>query len=92
MFGVPLLGPSNVFCDNEAVFKNSSIAATTLKKKHNCITYHKVRESVAAGIIRLFKEDGESNLADILTKALGRIKRIYLRSRIMYDGKIKSKN
>ena len=34
MFGVPLEGPTNVFCDNEAVFKNASQPDSTLKKKH----------------------------------------------------------
>ena len=29
MFGVPLEGPTNVFCDNEAVFKNASISDST---------------------------------------------------------------
>ena len=30
MFGVPLEGPTNVFCDNEAVFKNASQPDSTL--------------------------------------------------------------
>ena len=90
MFGIPLDGAANVFCDNEAVCKNSSVAESVLKKKHNSIAYHKVRECVAARIIRIYKEDSESNLADILTKSLGREKRIYLRSRIMYDEKVKN--
>ena len=34
MFWVPLEGPTNIFMDNEAVFKNSSIPDSTLKKKH----------------------------------------------------------
>ena len=34
MFGVPLEGPTNIFCDNESVFKNASIPDSTLKKKH----------------------------------------------------------
>ena len=90
MFGVPLEGPANVFCDNEAVYKNSSMAASTLKKKHNSIAYHKTRECVASGVMKVFKEDSESNLADILTKSLGKNKRVYLRSRIMFDQKVKS--
>ena len=32
MFGVPLDGPANVFCDNEAVYKNTVIPESTLKK------------------------------------------------------------
>jgi Reverse transcriptase (RNA-dependent DNA polymerase) len=70
MFGVPLEGLANVFCDNQGVVKNTSIPQSTLNKKHNAINYHSVREAVAAGIIRVAKEDSETNLADILTKRL----------------------
>ena len=41
-----------------------------LKKKHNAIAYHKARESIAAGILRIAKEDSKTNIADILTKLL----------------------
>lgn len=89
MFGIPIEGPANVFCDNEAVYKNSSIAASTLKKKHNSIAYHKVRECVACGVLIVYKEESGSNLADILTKCLAKAQRIYLRERIMYNEKVK---
>jgi hypothetical protein len=39
-------------------------------KKHNAINYHAVREVVAAGILRVGKEDGKTNLADLLTKVI----------------------
>ena len=90
MFGVPLDEHANVFCDNEAVYKNASFAASTLKKKHNSIAYHKVRECVASAALVIFKEDSGSNLADILTKSLKKLQRVYLRSRIMYTGKVKA--
>ena len=70
MFGVPISGPTNVFCDNRGVVKNTSIPQSVLMKKHNSINYHAVREAVAAGIIRVGKEDGTTNLADLLTKVL----------------------
>ena len=35
MFGVPIEGPTNIFCDNEAVYKNCSIPESTLRKKHH---------------------------------------------------------
>ena len=70
MFGVPIEGPANVFCDNHGVVKNVNIPKSTLMKKHNAINYHPVREAVAAGILRMGKEDGEMNLADLLTKVL----------------------
>jgi hypothetical protein len=70
MFGIPIDGPANVFCDNRGVVKNMSMLESTLMKKHNAIDYHAVREAVAAGILRVGKEDGEMNLADLLTKVI----------------------
>ena len=84
MMGVPIEGPTHVFCDNEAVYKNSSIAHSTLKKKHNSICFHRVRECVAAGIQVIHKVDSADNLSDILTKSLPAHIRKKLRSFIMY--------
>jgi hypothetical protein len=70
MFGVPIDGPANVFCDNRGVVRNTSIPESTLMKKHNAINYHSVREAAAAGILRVGKEDGETNAADLLMKSL----------------------
>ena len=40
MFCVSLIGEANVFCDNEAIYKNLAFAKSALKKKHNSICYH----------------------------------------------------
>jgi hypothetical protein len=37
MFGVPINGLLNVFCDNQGVVYNISIPESTLTKKHNAI-------------------------------------------------------
>ncbi|KAI2501848.1 Reverse transcriptase (RNA-dependent DNA polymerase) [Fragilaria crotonensis] len=57
MMGVPIEDPCNVFCDNEAVVKNSTRPESTLKKKHQAIAYHRTREAQAAGTVRIAKED-----------------------------------
>jgi hypothetical protein len=44
MFGIPIEGPANVFCDNKSVVTNSTVPTSTLKKKHNSIAYHRVKE------------------------------------------------
>jgi hypothetical protein len=44
MFGVPVGGPVNVYCDNKGVVSNMSIPESTLTKKHNSINYHVIRE------------------------------------------------
>ena len=59
MFGIPIDGP-------QAVTMNCSIPDSTLKKKHHSIAYHRNREAVAAGTVRIAKEDTETNLADVL--------------------------
>ncbi len=70
MFGLPIDGPTNMYCDNGSIVTNCTKPESTLKKKHNAIAYHKVRESVAQGTICIAKENGETNLADVLTKPL----------------------
>jgi hypothetical protein len=65
MFGIPLAGPAHVFCDNQGVVMNVSIPESVL-----AVNYHAVREAVAARIIQVAKEDGETNLADLFTKCL----------------------
>ncbi len=84
MFGVHIEGPTNVYCDNEAVLKNCSIPESTLKKKHHSINYHRNREAVAAGTIRIAKEDTSSNLSDLFTKVLPPFKRNELLDKFMY--------
>ena len=70
MMGIPVDGATNVFCDNESVVKNCSMAESTLKKKHNAISYHRVREAQASSMIRVAHEPGKKNVADILTKSV----------------------
>jgi hypothetical protein len=55
MFGVPIDGPANVFCDNAGVVKNTTRLESTLQKRHNAINYHAVREAAAAKILRVGK-------------------------------------
>ena len=89
MFGIPIDSPARVFCDNEAVYINSSDPTSTLKKKHQSIAYHTVRQNVASNTILVYKEDSETNLADILTKStLSKERRKYLRGCIMYNQKV----
>ena len=68
--GVPLQGPTMTFCDNNSVVLSSTIPGSVLKKKHNAIAYHKIRESIACKILQLYHVTTEWNLADILTKTV----------------------
>ena len=84
MFLIPIEGPTNIFCDYSGVVLNSSRPESTPQKKHNAINYRVVREDATAGILRVGKEDGTTNLVDILTKVLTGQKRWDLCYSIMW--------
>ena len=72
------------FCDNEAVYKNCSMPESTLRKKHHSIAYHRAREAVAAGTMRIAKEGTHTNLSDLFTKVLPRFWREELLDKFTY--------
>ena len=84
MFGVLLDGPTNVFCDNEAVYQNTTVVESKFKRKHNSICFHLVCKAGAAGKMMIFKVDRKENLADFLTKLVPGHRRKYLRLKIIF--------
>ena len=73
MFGIEIMeGETKLYGDNNAVILNTSVPESTLKKKHRSMNYNYVRE---AGVALIFKVDTGSNLADLFTKLLGKVKR-----------------
>ena len=50
MFGVPLDRLTDIFSDNEAVYKNASLPDSKLWKKQHSIAYHMSGESIASGV------------------------------------------
>ena len=78
MFGVPLQGPTEVFCDNNSVVLNTTQVESKLNKKHNSLAYHATRWAVAASIIRIAWIDGKDNIADAMTKILSPPTKDYL--------------
>ena len=84
MLDIPIDGPTNVYCGNEAVYKNTSIPESVLKKKHHSIAYHRCREAVAAGTMMIAKQGTEMNLADLFTKTLIITRQDFLLERFTY--------
>ena len=78
-----------MFCDTEAVYKNSSMPESQLRKKHHSIAYYMSIESVASGASRIVKEDTETNLADLFTKVLPRPRRELLLNKFKYLIKVR---
>jgi hypothetical protein len=49
---VALDGPALMLGDNMSVVLNTTVPSSVLKKKHNAIAYLRVREAIAARIMR----------------------------------------
>jgi hypothetical protein len=68
MIGVPIEGPALMLGDHMSVMISTTIPLSVLKKKHLACGYHRVREAIAAGILRFAHIPSAENAADILTK------------------------
>ena len=66
--GVPLHTPSYMFGDNDSVVNSSSIPHAKLHKRHTALSFHRVREAVAAKYVSFKYILGSDNPADILSK------------------------
>ena len=66
--GVPIQGKAYMFGDNQSVITSSTIPHSRLSKRHNALSYHRVREAIVAGILKFFHIDGKDNPADVLSK------------------------
>ena len=69
--GVPIQDRAYLFGDNQSVITSSTIPHSSISKRHNALSYHRVREAIVARILRFFKIDGKDNPADILSKHCG---------------------
>lgn len=74
MFGVPVEGPMNIFCDNKAFYKNTSLPESVLKKARHSIAYHRCHEAVAAETVCVAKEGTRTNLSDLFTNCCRRLR------------------
>ena len=84
MFGVPIDGSTEIFCDNEAVYKNASTPKSQLRKKYHSISYHMSREALASGACRTAKEDTKTNLLYLFTNMITQTRRELLLDSFTY--------
>jgi hypothetical protein len=82
--GVALEGPALMLGDNMSVVLNTTVSSGILKKKHNAIAYHRVREAIAARIMRFAYIKSEENMSDVLTKPISNEKFHYLMKRSLF--------
>ena len=72
MLGVPIDGPVVLLGDNMSVILSTTIPSSVLKKKHVSCSYHRIREAIAANILRFSHITSDRNYADIMTKPVSR--------------------
>ena len=66
--GVPINSKTYMFGDNKSVVDSSATPQSKLHKRHTALSYHRVREAIAAGIVAFIHLPGTINPADILSK------------------------
>ena len=66
--GGPIKSKAYMFGDNKSVVTSSSVLHSLLSKRHNILSYHRVREDIAAKILVFHWCDSSQNKSDILSK------------------------
>jgi hypothetical protein len=69
-FGVPIKDVAWMFGDNQSVVMLSTIPHSTLGKRWNARSYHKVCEAIASGWLCFEHILGKENSANVMTKPL----------------------
>ena len=66
--GVPINARSYMFGDNKSVVDSASTVQAKLHKRHTALSFHRVREAIASGMVTFHHIPGQQNPADILSK------------------------
>jgi hypothetical protein len=82
--GVVLDGPALMLGDNMSIVFDTTVPSIVLKTKHNATAYHRVREDIAAKIMRFPYIKSEENISYVLKKALSDEKFDYLMNRRLF--------
>jgi hypothetical protein len=67
-FGVPIQVRGFKIGENQAVVNNIAMTHSFLSKRHNALSYHRVREGIGAKVVNFFWVNGKHNPADIVSK------------------------
>jgi Reverse transcriptase (RNA-dependent DNA polymerase) len=70
MLGAPIEGPIWMFGDNKSMIDSASQPSGRLQKRHLILSWHRLREKAAMGIVYYLHIGTKENIADCLTKHL----------------------
>ena len=63
---------TKIFGDNLSIIQSAANPGHNLSKKHVAISFHVVREVIAAGIIEPYWLKGDNNISNIMMKQIAR--------------------
>ena len=87
--GVPIMTKAYMFGNNKSVVMSSTIPQSILNKRHNMLSYHRVREAIAAKILEFHWCLSGQNKSDILSKHWDQTKvKNTVREFVDYEGDI----
>ena len=66
--GAPISTKSVLFGDNRSVVTSTTLAHSTLTKRHNVLAFHRVREAIARKLMAFYWIQSAYNLTDMLSK------------------------
>ena len=66
--GAPIGAKSFLFGYNRSVVTSATLPHSTLTKWHIILTFHRVREAIAARLMAFYRIQSAYNLSDILSK------------------------
>ena len=69
--GAPITTKSFLFGDNRYVVTSATLLHSTLRKRHNILAFHRLREAIAAKLMAFYWIQSAHNLSDMLSKTLG---------------------
>ena len=69
--GVPIMTKAYMLGDNKSVVTSSTIPQSILNRRHYMLSYHRVREAIAAKTLEFHWCSSDQNRSDILSKDWG---------------------
>jgi hypothetical protein len=69
--GAQVKGATYMFGDNKTVVNSCAMPKARLHKRHVFISFHRIREAVAARVLHFIHIPGANNPADVLSKLWG---------------------